>query len=70
MLGPQDPSLEIASKVATTLITEVFKNAARGVKKFDKWAGDKAVEHDLLGQAARQYGAQLIWAAVLRPTAK
>ncbi len=43
----------------TSLIIEVLKGAVQGVKKFDKWAGDKAVERDLLGEAARQYAARL-----------
>ena len=59
MLDPQDPSVEIASKAAANLITEVFKSAGRGVKRFDKWVGDKAVERDMLGLAARQYAQRL-----------
>ena len=54
MTSLPDPTLETAS-----LITEVFKGAVRGIKRFDKWAGDKAVERDLLGIAARTYAARL-----------
>ena len=45
--------------IMTDLIIEVLKDAVKGIKKFDKWVGDKAVEHDVLGQAARQYAARL-----------
>lgn len=59
MAAPQDPGMEIATKAATSLITDALKGAVGGLKRFDKWVGNKAIERDILGEAARAYAHRL-----------
>lgn len=54
-----DPQNELSTKVAVSLITEVFKTCFSGFREAEQWIKNKSKEYDPLGRAGRTYAERL-----------
>lgn len=54
-----DPTIQVASEVATNLITEVFKSTFTNMKEVSEWLKRWNKKQDFLGTAAKRYAAKV-----------